>query len=75
MLRNSPIKLRRLNKSMEVEEVAKLLGIKKEAMYKIESGYQKPTISIVVKLSKIYKCSIEDICKDFGIDTEVELDI
>ena len=74
-MRNSPIKLRRLNTFLEVEDVAKFLGIKKEAIYKIESGYQKPTISIVVKLSKIYKCSIEDICKDFGIDTEIKLDI
>ncbi len=75
MLKNSPIKLRRLNTFLEVEDVAKFLEIKKEAMYKIESGYQKPTISIVVKLSKIYKCSIEDICKDFGIDTKVNWDI
>lgn len=75
MLKNSPIKLRRLNKSMEVEEVAKLLGIKKEAMYKLESGLRKVTVQIAVKLSKIYKCSIEDICKDFGIDTKVNWDI
>ncbi len=75
MLRNSPIKLRRLNKSMDVEEVAKLLGIKKEAMYKLESELRKVTIQVAVKLSKIYKCSIEDICKDFGIDTDVNFDI
>ncbi len=67
----SLIKLRRLNSFMNLEDVAKLLKIKKEAMYRIEEGYQKPTISIAVKLSKIYKCSIEDICKDFGIDTKV----
>ncbi len=75
MLRNSPIKLRRLNKSMEVEEVAKLLGIKKEAMYKLECGLRKITLQIAVKLSKIYECSIEDICNDFGIDTKVNWDI
>lgn len=74
-MKNSPIKIRRINKSMEVEEVAKLLGIKKEAMYKLESGLRKATVPIVVKLSKIYKCSIEDICKDFGIDTEIDLNI
>ncbi|WP_283706932.1 helix-turn-helix transcriptional regulator [Clostridium perfringens] len=74
-MKNSPIKLRRLNKSMEVEEVAKLLGIKKEAMYKLECGLRKVTVPIAVKLSKIYKCSIEDICKDFGIDTKVNWDI
>ncbi len=60
---------------MEVEEVAKLLGIKKEAMYKLESGLRKVTLQVAVKLSKIYKCSIEDICKDFGIDTDVNFDI
>ncbi len=75
MLRNSPIKLRRLNALMNVEDVAMFLGIKKTAMYKIEQGYQKPTISIAVKLSEIYECSIEDICKDFGIDTKVNWDI
>ncbi len=71
----SLIKLRRLNSFMNLEDVAKLLNIKKEAMYRIEEGYQKPTISIVVKLSKIYKCSIEDICNDFGIDIEINLNI
>lgn len=75
MLKNSPIKLRRLNALMNVEDVAMFLGIKKAAMYKIEEGYQKPTISIAVKLSKIYECSIEDICNDFGIDTKVNWEI
>ncbi len=75
MLKNSPIKIRRINKSMEVEEVAKILGIKKEAMYKLESGFRKVTLPIAVKLSKIYKCSIEDICNDFGIDIEINLNI
>lgn len=75
MLKNSPIKLRRINKDMEVEYVAKLLDIKKERLYKIEAGHQRLTIQIAVKLSKIYKCSIEDICKDFGIDTKVNWDI
>ena len=74
-MKNSPIKLRRINKSMQVEEVANLLGIKKEAMYKLESGLKKATVQIVVKLSKIYNCSIEDICRDFGIDIDVNLDI
>ncbi|MGU8449431.1 helix-turn-helix transcriptional regulator [Clostridium perfringens] len=75
MLKNSPIKIRRINKSMEVEEVAKILGIKKESMYKLESGFRKVTLPIAVKLSKIYKCSIEDICNDFGIDIEINLNI
>lgn len=60
---------------MDLDTVSKMLGIEKRRLYKIEEGHQKLTLQIAVKLSKIYKCSIEDICKDFGIDTDVNFDI
>ncbi|EGS9999039.1 helix-turn-helix transcriptional regulator [Clostridium perfringens] len=73
-MKNSLLRLRRLNIDMDLDTVSKMLGIEKRRLYKIEEGHQKLTLQIAVKLSKIYKCSIEDICKDFGIDTEVNLD-
>lgn len=57
---------------MEIDTVAKLLGINKRRLYKIEQGHQKLTLEIGVKLSKIYKCSIDEICKDYGIDVALE---
>lgn len=73
-MKNSLLRLRRINIDMDLDTVSKILGIEKRRLYKIEEGHQKLTLQIAVKLSKIYKCSIEDICKDFGIDTEVNLD-
>lgn len=74
-MKNSPLKLRRINMHMDIDTVSKILDIPKRRLYKIEQGHQKLTLEIGVKLSKIYNCSIEDICKDYGIDTNLKNEI
>lgn len=74
-MKNSPLKLRRINMHIEIDTVSKMLGIDKKRLYKIEQGHQKLTLEIGVKLSKIYNCSIEDICKDYGIDINLQEEI
>ncbi len=71
-MKDSPLKLRRVNMHIDVEDVSKMLGINKRRFYKIEQGHQRLTLEIGVKLSKIYNCSIEDICKDYGIDIDLK---
>lgn len=74
-MKNSPLRLRRIKSNMDADTVSEILGIAKRRLYKIEEGHQSLTLEIGVKLSKIYNCSIEDICKDYGIDTNIKEEI
>lgn len=57
---------------MDLETISDFLDIKKNALYKIEEGYQKLSLPLAVKLTKIYECSIEELCDDLGIDINIE---
>lgn len=70
-MKDSKLKQRRINKGVNIDFVSKLIGVKKERLYRIEEGYLILTLQIAVKLSKIYGCSVEDLCNDIGLDIKV----
>ena len=63
----TPIRLRRLNANIEQDDAIENLGISKSTFYKLEQGWQKPSPSLIARFAKLYKCSIDDIFKDFKI--------
>lgn len=64
----TPIKVRRINLGIATEDAAEMLGISKSHFYKLEQGYRTPSTYLMVRMAKAYKCSVDDIGKDFGID-------
>lgn len=61
------IQLRRLNAGLETSEAAKKLGISKSTFYKLERGHASPSAQLIARFAKVYKCTTDDIFKDFGI--------
>ncbi|MBO8158857.1 helix-turn-helix transcriptional regulator [Thermosyntropha sp.] len=51
------------------KEAAKLLGISPGMMYQIEGGSKRPSPEVAFKMTKIFKCSLDDIFLPF-ITTE-----
>lgn len=63
----TPIKTRRINAGIETNEAVEQLGISKSTFYKLEQGHQKPSAELIARMAKLYKCTIDDIFKDFNI--------
>ena len=49
----------RKESNLSQEELARLLGISNKAVSKWETGASKPTTDKIIKLSKIFGCSVE----------------
>ena len=64
-----PIKLRRLKAGyFDREEVANLLGIKESYLGKLERGERTtPSAQLIARMSKLYKCTKDEIFEDFNI--------
>ena len=63
----TPIRKRRLDLNISSESIINSLGISKSFFYKLEQGFSLPSIYLVIKLSKLYKCSTDEIFKEFGL--------
>lgn len=63
----TPIKLRRINAGLESEKAWEALGISNSTFYKLEQGHQKPSAKLIKRMANIYKCSTDEIFKDFDI--------
>jgi len=63
----TPIRLRRLNLEIKEDTAIKRLGISQSTFYKIEQGHYIPGRDLLVKLSELYQCSIDDISRDLKI--------
>lgn len=63
-----PIKLRRLRAGfIDREEVANLLGISESYLGKLERGDKTPSPKLIVRMAKLYRCTTDEIFKDFNI--------
>lgn len=63
----TPIKIRRVNSGIDTESAVKQLEISKSTFYKLEQGWLKPSATLIARMAKTYKCSTDDIFKDFKI--------
>lgn len=64
----TPIKLRRINSGItDTNEAVEKLGISKSTFYKLEQGHQKPSADLIARMARVYKCTTDEIFKDFNI--------
>ena len=52
---------------MSEDVVSDYLGITKGSLSMIERGHDNLRLEYAVKLSKLYKCTVDDICRDLGL--------
>ena len=62
----TPLRKRRVKAGMS-EDVADYLGITKGSLSMIERGHDNLRLEYAAKLSKLYKCTVDDICRDLGV--------
>lgn len=58
------IKARRERAKMLQSDVAAALNVDRTAVAKWEAGINKPTADNLIKLSKLFKCSIDSLLKE-----------
>lgn len=57
----STIRKMRLNNHLDTESACEKLDISKSMLYKIETGYRKPSRELIAKMSNIYGNTIDEI--------------
>lgn len=66
-----PIKLRRLKAGyLDRKEVANLLGIKEAYLGELERGDKTPSPKLIARMARVYRCTTDEIFKDFNITGE-----
>jgi DNA-binding XRE family transcriptional regulator len=55
------IKRLRLKANITIDDAALQLGVSKSHLYKIEQGAATPGIRLAVKMTRLYKCNLNDI--------------
>lgn len=55
------IKQLRIKAGLTTDEVVNELGISRSMLYKVEQGHRSPSKGLIMRMSSIYHCSIEDI--------------
>lgn len=63
----SGVRLCRLKAGLETSEAAELLGIARGTLYKLEQGYLYPSIKLLNRMRKLYKCSADEILNGLNI--------
>lgn len=54
----------RLSLNLTQDQVAASLGVKRSTVAMWEAGKSKPRADTLIKLSKLYKCTIEDLFRN-----------
>ncbi len=55
------VKKYRLAKRWSQEELAKRIGVKRQAVYDIESGRYLPNTAVAIRLARVFGCRVEDL--------------
>ena len=64
----TPIRTRRINAGLEIDEAVEKLGISKSTLYKLEQGWGGiPSAQLIKRMSLIYGCTTDEIFKDLKI--------
>lgn len=69
MIIKTKIKEYRAKNNMKQEELAKLVGVRRETIYHLESGKYNPSLVLAWSIAKVFDAAIEDI---FDILPETE---
>ena len=55
------IKVLRAEKNFSQDELAKTINVSRQTINAIENGKFNPSVKLALKMSKVFKCSIEEI--------------
>ena len=58
---------RRIKVGMSEDVVSDYLGVRKGSLSMIERGHDNLRLEYAAKLSKLYKCTVDDICINLGL--------
>ncbi len=61
MIIKTKIKEYRAKYNMKQDELAKLVGVRRETIYHLESGKYNPSLGLAWSISKVFGVSIEEI--------------
>lgn len=61
MVMQNTIKETRLKYNLTQDELAEQLNVSRQTIISLEKGRYNPSITLAFKLSRIFKCTIEDI--------------
>ena len=67
IMKLTQLRKRRIIVGMSEDVVADYLGIAKGSLSMIERGHDNLRLEYAAKLSKLYKCTVDDICRDLGL--------
>jgi putative transcriptional regulator len=61
------IKVRRLNNEMTQLQLGKLIGVGKAMVSAIETGRFRPSLDVLAKIAKVFRCSVDELLYDASI--------
>lgn len=56
------LKAKRLNKELDRDTAAKMIGISRQMLGHLETDYTKPTFKVLHAMSEAYECTIGELC-------------
>ena len=64
----TPIRLKRINAGLDIDEAVEKLQISKSTFYKLEQGHGgTPPAVLIKRMANIYGCTTDEIFKDLKI--------
>lgn len=68
----NPIREHRLRRGMTQDELARLLDVDRSNIAKWETGVHKPRADMLLNLSKVFQCSLDELLKRGGEASSLE---
>ncbi|TCL60429.1 DNA-binding XRE family transcriptional regulator [Kineothrix alysoides] len=63
---NTKIKEYREKKSMSQNELAKLVGVRRETIVHLENGRYNPSLKLAMDIAKVFDTTVEDLFEFIG---------
>ncbi len=57
----STVQKYRLQRSLTQEDLAEKVGVTRQTILAIEKGDYAPSVTLALKLAKVFKCQVEDL--------------
>lgn len=68
------LKAMRQARGVTQSQLAELVGVKRQAIYDIETGKYTPNTALALRLAKYLRCTVEDLfCEEIGAEAKVTL--
>lgn len=55
------LRILRKGKGLTQKQLAELVGVERQTIIRLESGERKPTVALLIKLSRVFRCRPTDL--------------